>query len=90
MSYDTLLARTLKLNPRQRRTALSSLFGLTALAALATVSASALLPCPVPRSRFADDGGGGAPAGGHRVTTVVDRKPRRWIEETRPPSQSQS
>ncbi|RDX53145.1 hypothetical protein OH76DRAFT_1376396 [Lentinus brumalis] len=86
------VARALNLNPRQRRTFISSLFGLTFLASVVTVSASALLPCPAhpTRGRYLD----GSPeanadmnmnnASGRRGVTVVEKKPRRWIEETRP------
>ncbi|KAI0771871.1 hypothetical protein BD413DRAFT_437651, partial [Trametes elegans] len=83
------MSRALHLNPRQRRKWLSSLFGLTFLASVATVSASAFLPCPVDRGRYAD--GRDAPAatlaagaGGRRAVAVVEKKPRRWIEETKP------
>ncbi|RPD61920.1 hypothetical protein L226DRAFT_535298 [Lentinus tigrinus ALCF2SS1-7] len=94
------VSRVLSLNHRQRRTFISSLFGLTFLASVVTVSASAILPCPAhpTRGRFLD----GSPeadasmgANGRRGITVVEKKPRRWIEETRPvprapPSQPQS
>ncbi|TFK93870.1 hypothetical protein K466DRAFT_537130 [Polyporus arcularius HHB13444] len=83
------VARALNMNPRQRRTFISSLFGLTFLASVVTVSASALLPCPAhpTRGRYLD----GSPEAnadlnmsGRRGVTVVEKKPRRWIEETRP------
>lgn len=80
------VSRTLHLNPRQRRTFISSLFGLTFLASVVTVSASALLPCPVPHQRYADaDADGSGAQRMRRAVTVVEKKPRRWIEETRPP-----
>ncbi|KAI0751363.1 hypothetical protein C8Q80DRAFT_1156909 [Daedaleopsis nitida] len=84
------VSRTLHLNPRQRRTFISSLFGLTFLASVVTVSASAILPCPVPHQRYADAVGEvqnmpmHVHAHGRRAVTVVEKKPRRWIEETRP------
>ncbi|KAJ7179290.1 hypothetical protein C8R46DRAFT_887173, partial [Mycena filopes] len=71
----------------QRRQFVSSLFGFTFLAAVVTVSASNILPCPahVNKGRYADselEGGlGGAVA--PRVT-VAKRPPRRWIEEVYP------
>ncbi|KAI0370271.1 hypothetical protein BV20DRAFT_966934 [Pilatotrama ljubarskyi] len=79
------VSRTLHLNHRQRRKFISSLFGLTALASIITVSASTILPCPADRGRYADDGSahGAAPLSGRRVV-VVEKRPRRWIEETRP------
>ena len=83
MSSASVLARALRMHPRQRRTFIASLFGLTFFASVATVSASAFLPCPVNRSRHAD-AHEQAPAGGRRGPTVVEKKPRRWIEETRP------
>ena len=84
------------MNHRQRRTFISSLFGLTFLASVVTVSASAFLPCPVNRGCHADGKGPGmhtgyANANGKRGVTVVEKKPRRWIEETRPvPKATQS
>ncbi|KZT12979.1 uncharacterized protein LAESUDRAFT_605820, partial [Laetiporus sulphureus 93-53] len=72
------------INPRQRRTVVSMLFGLTAFASIVTVSASNVLSCPAhDRERFAD---GVAQEGmkGRRAVTVVEKRPRRWIEETRP------
>ncbi|KAH9853758.1 hypothetical protein C2E23DRAFT_902660 [Lenzites betulinus] len=76
--------RALQMNHRQRRTLISSLFGLTFLASVLTVSASAILPCPADRGRYAD--GQAAPDGlqEQQRTVVVERKPRRWIEETKP------
>ncbi len=87
------VSRILQQNHRQRRKFISSLFGLTFLASVLTVSASAILPCPVNRSRYAD---GDAPAyaaatnldANGRRAVVVEKKPRRWIEETRPVSRT--
>ena len=85
------VSRALHMNHRQRRTFISSLFGLTFLASVVTVSASAILPCPAHRGRYAD---GEAPRTAElsmagRRAVVVEKKPRRWIEETRPvPKQS--
>ncbi|KAI0829457.1 hypothetical protein BC628DRAFT_1337406 [Trametes gibbosa] len=78
--------RALHLNHRQRRTFISSLFGLTFLASVLTVSASAILPCPADRGRYADGGPGAALEKGAiaQRAVVVERRPRRWIEETRP------
>ncbi|KAI1792908.1 hypothetical protein LXA43DRAFT_886800 [Ganoderma leucocontextum] len=82
------VSRVLQLNHRQRRTFISSLFGLTFLASVVTVSASTFLPCPAHRSRYADGETGGVEGmggiNGRRGITVVEKKPRRWIEETRP------
>ena len=65
----------------QRRSFVSSVFGFTFIAAVVTVSASNLLPCPArpERGRFADsdDSVGNNPV-------VVRKQKRRWIEETRP------
>ncbi|KAI0637812.1 hypothetical protein C8Q77DRAFT_1153526 [Trametes polyzona] len=68
--------RALHLNHRQRRTFISSLFGLTFLASVLTVSASAILPCPVDRGRHAD-AAAGAPVG--RRAVVVEKKPRSVV-----------
>ncbi|EJF62965.1 hypothetical protein DICSQDRAFT_41535, partial [Dichomitus squalens LYAD-421 SS1] len=74
----------LQLNNRQRRTFISSLFGFTFLASVITVSASAFLPCPANRGRYADGETRGMEGlSGRRSVTVVEKKPRRWIEETR-------
>ena len=81
-STSSVLTRALRMNNRQRRTFIASLFGFTFLASVATVSASAFLPCPVPRGRYADAHEIGSAAG--RAPAVVEKKPRRWIEETRP------
>lgn len=79
------VARALQLNHRQRRTFISSLFGLTFLATVLTVSASTILPCPVDRGRYADtDGRANAALNGGRRDVLVEKRPRRWIEETRP------
>lgn len=83
------LSRVLNLNHRQRRKFLTSLFGLTFLASVVTVSASAILPCPAhpTRGRYLDgspEAHAGMHASGRRGVTVVEKKPRRWIEETRP------
>ena len=82
------VSRILQQNHRQRRKFISSLFGLTFLASVVTVSASAILPCPVNRSRYADGDAEGPAATNMsaygRRPVVVEKKPRRWIEETRP------
>jgi len=72
------------------RKLVSSLFVLTFFASVVTVSASSVLPCPArgDRSRYADvdeEREGDSSRGRHgAAATVVERKPRRWIEETRP------
>jgi len=73
----------------QQRQFVSSLFAFTFLAAVVTVSASNILPCPVRpnKARYADSeadsamGGAGGEAA-QRVT--VAKRPRRWIEEVHP------
>ncbi|PCH41424.1 hypothetical protein WOLCODRAFT_71284 [Wolfiporia cocos MD-104 SS10] len=78
------IPRALHLSPRRRRTVVSTLFGLTALASIITVSASNVLPCPAhDRGRFADGMKKDGMNGRHAVT-VVESRPRRWIEETHP------
>ncbi|KAJ7937215.1 hypothetical protein B0H13DRAFT_1944799 [Mycena leptocephala] len=71
----------------QQRQFVSSLFGFTFLAAVVTVSASSILPCPARsnKGRFADsevEGGGIGDGEARRVT--IAKKPRRWIEEVHP------
>ncbi|OSX59200.1 hypothetical protein POSPLADRAFT_1150322 [Postia placenta MAD-698-R-SB12] len=78
------LSRALNFTPRQRRTFVSALFGLTFVASVITVSASNVLPCPAhERGRFAD-GENRDGENGRRMVTVVEKRPRRWIEETHP------
>jgi cytochrome c oxidase assembly factor 2 len=77
-----------RLTTRRARTLTSSLFGLTFFACVLTVSASNILPCPAHthRGRFADDGNIAdvrQPSNG-RGTIVVEKRPRRWIEERHP------
>ncbi|KAJ7699913.1 hypothetical protein B0H17DRAFT_1047639 [Mycena rosella] len=73
----------------QQRQFVSSLFGFTFLAAVVTVSASNILPCParLNKGRYADsnieDEHGMGGAEGARPVTVAKR-PRRWIEEVHP------
>lgn len=79
------LARALRLSPSRRRTFLSALFGATAAVSVLTVAGSDVLPCPARSStkRYAEEG----PGQGLRATrgrAVVERRPRRWIEETQP------
>jgi cytochrome c oxidase assembly factor 2 len=80
------MARTLRLTPARRRTFVSTLFGLTALASVFTVSASNVLPCPVhpSRKRYADDESGTDGAVQPAARVVVERRPRRFIQETYP------
>ncbi|KAF9246955.1 hypothetical protein BU15DRAFT_39410 [Melanogaster broomeanus] len=74
------MPRILRVTPQQRRTFISTLFGLTFFASVLTVSASNVLPCPVrpDRSRYADSDGR---ASGDSATAVVEKRPRRWIQE---------
>ncbi|KAF9569491.1 hypothetical protein CPC08DRAFT_701975 [Agrocybe pediades] len=64
----------------QRRSFVSSLFGLTFFAACLTVSASNILPCPArpERGRFADS------ESESLSEKKVVKRPRRWIEEKVP------
>ncbi|KAF8803698.1 hypothetical protein BYT27DRAFT_7010539, partial [Phlegmacium glaucopus] len=68
----------------QRRSIISSLFGLTFIVACLTVSASNILPCPVrpDRARFADSDNEAASMKDGQVKVV--KRPRRWIEEKAP------
>ncbi|KAJ7179826.1 hypothetical protein C8R43DRAFT_1055705 [Mycena crocata] len=74
----------------QQRQFVSSLFGFTFIAAVVTVSASNILPCParITKGRYADSDGEGERMGTNeglgpqRVT--VAKRPRRWIEEVHP------
>jgi len=76
-------------NPRRRKL-VSTLFALTFFASVVTVNASNALPCPARRdhSRYADvdsdEGDKEEGSGGRGGVTIVERKPRRWIEETKP------
>ncbi|KAH7918832.1 hypothetical protein BV22DRAFT_1075891 [Leucogyrophana mollusca] len=71
------ISRTLRFTHQQRRTVVSSLFVLTFFASVLTVSASNILPCPVRhnRHRYAD-------SERRQGAAVVEKRPRRWIEET--------
>jgi len=70
----------------QQRQFVSSLFGLTFLAAVVTVSASSILPCPARsnKARFADSEGENEIAEGDVRRVTVAKRPRRWIEEVHP------
>ncbi|KAK7061584.1 hypothetical protein R3P38DRAFT_3166554 [Favolaschia claudopus] len=77
----------------QKREFVSSLFGFTFVAAVVTVSAPAILPCPArsTKGRYADSDSDGEnvemPGGGGSASTrvtVAKRPPRRWIEEVHP------
>ncbi|OAX42902.1 hypothetical protein K503DRAFT_732676 [Rhizopogon vinicolor AM-OR11-026] len=74
------IPKSFRLTYQQRRTFVSTLFGLTFFASVLTVSASNVLPCPVrsDRSRYADTEG---KAGGKSPAPVIERRPRRWIQE---------
>ena len=84
----SLRPHSFRLTSRRARSLTSSLFGLTFLACVMTVSASNMLPCPAHphRGRFADDGNNGddhqSPSGQREI--VVEKRPRRWIEERHP------
>ena len=90
-----VMLRMLNLSMAQRRSVVSSLFGVTFFATIATVSASGFLPCPAhdTRMRLADDGAQSSSqsppdadgdARSRRAVIVVEKRPSRWIQE-RPP-----
>ncbi|KAJ7507588.1 hypothetical protein B0H11DRAFT_1967816 [Mycena galericulata] len=83
-AYNPTMNRALRFT--QQRRFVSSLFGFTFLAAVVTVSASNILPCPArpKKGRYADSEieGGIGEEGARRVT--VAKRPRRWIEEVHP------
>ncbi|KAK7695685.1 hypothetical protein QCA50_000321 [Cerrena zonata] len=87
MGFNMRTSRALRFTPRQRRAFVSYLFGATAFASILTVSASDVLPCPahVTRARFADSEEDGRVMK-ERRQTVVEKRPRRWIEEKNPNS----
>ncbi|KAJ6539181.1 hypothetical protein B0H19DRAFT_346495 [Mycena capillaripes] len=70
----------------QQRQFVSSLFGITFLAAVITVSASSILPCPARpnKGRFADSEVEGVISEGEVRRVTVAKRPRRWIEEVHP------
>ncbi|KNZ73864.1 hypothetical protein J132_09505 [Termitomyces sp. J132] len=69
---------------KQRRTFVSSLFGITFFGTMLTVSASNILPCPARsnKNRLMDGEREGELPVGSRVT--IAKRPRRWIEENHP------
>lgn len=83
-----VFARTpaFRLTSRRARSLTSSLFGVTFVACLLTVSASNVLPCPArpQRGRFAD--GDEGVESQHRRVAVTEKRPKRWIEERHPGS----
>lgn len=82
------MIRPLRLTTTQRRSFISSLFGLTFLASVVTVAASSFLPCPARHSRvrYADgqmmENGGGTDGKTRKV--IVEKRPSRWIREKDP------
>ncbi|ELU41782.1 RNA recognition motif domain-containing protein [Rhizoctonia solani AG-1 IA] len=74
-----------RISPTQRRSLVSSLFGLTFFGSIVTVAASSVLPCPArsTRVRLADsmETTPGEPSQ-QRVT--IEKRQRRWIEEKYP------
>ncbi|KAI0315394.1 hypothetical protein OF83DRAFT_357710 [Amylostereum chailletii] len=75
-----------RITSRTKRTLTSSLFALTFFASVLTVSASQILPCPahVHRGRFADGSEPMQAREGSSRPAVVEKRPRRWIEEKPP------
>ena len=79
------VARLIHWSTPKRRKAVTYLFALTFFASVVTVSASNGLPCPARHDRRAyldseDNGTGSKNASVH----IVEKKQRRWIQETRP------
>lgn len=74
----------------QNRTFVSSVFGATFFAAVVTVSASSILPCPVrpDKSRFMEDDTTNAEILPLSGKVIIAKRPRRWIEEKQPTCQS--
>ena len=81
-----------RIAPSTRRSFVSSLFVLTFLGAVLTVSASSVLPCPA-RSTIHHNLDDGTRSAGDRISVhggvksgsvAVPRRPRRWIEEKIP------
>lgn len=68
----------------QRRAFVSSLFTLTFIAAVATVSASSILPCPARphKDRHLDSNEEALLV--QEGPVKVTKRPRRWIEEKHP------
>lgn len=82
----SFLPRALRFNQRRF---VSSMFGLTFITSVLTVSAaSTLLPCPTQhhRARYADEGEGRERIGKgtEKVQVTVVKRPSRWIEEKHP------
>lgn len=80
--------RTLRFT--QRRSLVTSLFGVTFIATVATVSASTFLPCPVrtQKGRYMDvEKQENVHSAGVPIVVVAGR-PKRWIEEKQPPRTS--
>jgi len=78
--------RLLHFSNLHRRKFVSSLFALTFFVSVVTVSASNVLPCPArgDRSRYADVDEEREDSRRRKDVTVVEKKPRRWIEEAKP------
>ncbi|KAF8592498.1 hypothetical protein K439DRAFT_15545 [Ramaria rubella] len=72
----------LRVTARQRRSFVTSLFGFTFFASVATVFASTILPCPArkDRVRWAESN---AERDSNLSKVEVVKRPRRWIEETK-------
>ena len=91
MGVTSFLPRALRFNQRRF---VSSMFGLTFITSVLTVSAaSTLLPCPTRdhRARYADEGESGSGSrrigtgkGEEKVQVTVVKRPSRWIEERHP------
>ncbi len=82
------VSRALHLIPRSRRKALTYIFGATAFTSILTVAGSEVLPCPARPSGNRRHADGAENLEGVAGRTVIEKKPRRWIEESRPVTSS--
>jgi cytochrome c oxidase assembly factor 2 len=78
--------RALYVLTRQRRSFLSALFATTAFVSVLTVAGSDVLSCPARSStkRYAEEALGGERERAVKGRAVIEKRPRRWIEEERP------
>ena len=79
------MVKTFRLNTGIRRSLISSLFGFTFFASIITVSASNILPCPAKKSFIhLAESDGDVRGVAERRKVIVEKRPRRWMEEKRP------
>lgn len=77
------VADVMRITSLQRRSFVTSLFGVTFFASVVTVFASTILPCPARRDRSRWAESSTEKLDNHEVEVV--KRPRRWIEETKVP-----